>query len=256
MNFDVWQWGVLFAAAFLAGVSKTGIVGLGILFVALFANVFPDTKEASGVVLPLLIAGDLVAVFCYRRHADWRYFRRLFPWAALGVVAGYFAMERIDGAQARVLVGGIVVCFSLLHVWRRRKSARAAPEADGGAAREEAPPAGFAPFIGVLAGFTTLVANAAGPLVTIFFLAARLPKMEFVGTGAVLFLVLNWFKVPFMAQLGLITVESLRLNLVLIPAVLAGALAGRWMLARINQEIFETLALALGALAGVKLLAG
>ncbi|MDR1498045.1 MAG: sulfite exporter TauE/SafE family protein [Puniceicoccales bacterium] len=256
MNFDTWQWAALFAGAFLAGFSKTGVAGIGILFVALFANVFSSAKEATGVVLPLLIAGDLVAVFFYRAHARGRHFWRLFPWSALGVVVGFFTMGSIDDAQARVLIGGIVLGFSLLHVWRRWRLSRIRAAAGRSPHEEEPPPAWFAPFIGTLAGFTTLVANAAGPLVTIFFLAVRLPKMEFVGTGAVLFLVLNWFKLPFMTHLGLVTATSLRLNLVLIPAVIAGALTGRWLLARVNQTLFEVLALAFGALAGIKLLVG
>ena len=112
----------------------------------------------------------------------------------------------------------------------------------------------FSPVIGLLVGFTTLVANAAGPLATVYFLAARLPKMEFVGTGAVFFMILNWYKVPFMADLGLLNGQSLKFNLLLAPAVLIGALVGRWVLPKIDQALFENLALLLSAVAGMKLL--
>lgn len=247
-EFDLWQWGLLVAASVLVGVSKTGVAGLGILFVALFAIVFPDVRTATGIVLPLLIVGDAVAVVLYRRHMQWRWFARLFPWAALGVIAGFCAMSYISAVQARVLTGAIVLTLSLLHLARRSRE-----NAANGAKGPEMPH-WFAPVIGTLAGFTTLVANAAGPLTTLFFLSARLPKLEFVGTGAIFFMLLNWFKVPFMAQLGLITRESLQLNALLLPAVLAGTLAGRLMLAHINQRLFETLALTLGILAGIKLM--
>ena len=108
--------------------------------------------------------------------------------------------------------------------------------------------------MGILAGFTTLIANAAGPLMAIYLLAMRLPKMEFVGTGAVFFMILNWFKVPFMVNLGLIDTGSVRFDLLLAPAVVLGAFAGRALLPRVNQRLFENLALALSAIAGARML--
>jgi hypothetical protein len=108
--------------------------------------------------------------------------------------------------------------------------------------------------LGIAVGFITLVANAAGPLMAIYLIAMRLPKMQFVGTAAVFFMVLNLFKVPFMVKLGLITAQSFEFNLALAPAVLLGAVAGRWLLMRINQLLFEKLVLALSAIAGVLLI--
>ncbi|AWI09893.1 sulfite exporter TauE/SafE family protein [Ereboglobus luteus] len=251
MTLDLWQWIAVVFAALLVGFSKTGIAGLGILFVAIFASVLPSTKQASGIVLPLLIIGDTIAVIAYRRHMRWTHFWKLFPWAALGVFAGWLAMGRIDDAQARLLTGAIIVALTVMHIWRRRQASR---RTAAGITDEPALPVWFAPMIGVLAGFTTLIANAAGPLAVIYFLTMRLPKMEFVGTHAVFFMILNWFKVPFMVSLGLINLDSLKFNAVLIPAVLVGAVAGRWILGRINQKIFETATLALGALAGLNLL--
>jgi uncharacterized membrane protein YfcA len=251
MTLDAWQWVAVFSAALLVGVSKTGITGMGILFVAIFASVLPGTKQASGIVLPLLIAGDAIAVIAYRRHMRWMYFRKLFPWAALGVFCGWLAMGRIDDTQARVLTGAIVVALTVTHVWRRWRASR---RAAAGVIEEPALPFWFAPMIGVLAGFTTLIANAAGPLAVIYFLTMRLPKMEFVGTSAIFFMILNWFKVPFMVSLGLINFDSLKFNAMLIPAVLAGAALGWWILGKINQKVFENIALALGALAGLNLL--
>lgn len=251
MTLDTWQWIAVFFAALLVGVSKTGIAGIGILFVAIFAGVLPSAKQASGIVLPLLIVGDAVAVIVYRRHMQWRYFWKLFPWAALGVLGGWFAMGRIDDAQARTLTGAIIVALTAMHLWRRWRAAR---RAAAGITREPSIPVWFAPMIGVLAGFTTLIANAAGPLAVIYFLAMRLPKMEFVGTSAVFFMILNWFKVPFMVSLGLINFDSLKFNALLVPSVLIGAVLGRWVLMRINQKVFESVTLALGALAGLNLL--
>jgi hypothetical protein len=238
------QWALAVVAALIVGISKSGIGGLGMLAVVLFAQIMP-AKQATGVVLPLLCLGDLVGATVYRRHANWSHIWRLFPWTAGGVLAGYFALNRIDEHQARVLIGGIIVGLVVLQLVRRRTGR---DEAGHGA--------WFAPTIGVLAGFTTLVANAAGPLMAVYMLAMRLPKMDFVGTGAVFFLWLNLFKVPFMAHLGLVNAESLALNLALAPLVLGGAWLGRRLVLRIDQRSFETLALGLGLLAGLKLLLG
>ncbi len=242
MSFDTWQWALAVVGALAIGLAKTGIGGLGMLAVVIFANLMP-AKAASGVVLPMLVLADVVAVLSYRRHAQWSYLWKLFPWTAAGVVAGYFAMGRIDDRQASLMIGVIVLGLLGLHLWRRRR---------GGA--EAMQGAWFAPVVGILAGFTTLVANAAGPLMAIYLLAMRLPKMEYMGTGAVYFMLMNLFKVPFMMQLDLVNATSLTFNLWLAPAVLAGALLGRWVLVRIDQRLFENLALGLAGLAGLRLL--
>jgi uncharacterized membrane protein YfcA len=258
MHFEPWQWVLAIVAALLVGVSKTGIAGVGMLFVVIFAQIMP-AKQATGIVLPLLCFGDLVAVASYRQHTQWRFLWRLFPWTAAGVVIGYFALGRIDDRETRLLIGLIVVSLVTLHVTRRLLAARKLKleplaAADGGAIAVEEYGWWFPPFIGVLAGFTTLVANAAGPLMVIYLLAMGLPKMEFVGTGAVFFMLLNLFKVPFMVHLGLINAGSFTINLLLAPAVFAGALLGKKILTRIDQKLFENLALGLSAVAGLKLL--
>jgi len=243
MTFEPWQWALAVLGALAIGLAKTGINGLGMLAVVVFANLLP-AKQASGVVLPMLVLADLVAVGSYRQHAQWSYLWKLFPWTAAGIVGGYFALGRMDDRQAKVLIGVIILGMLAMHLWRRRRAGGEEPEHAGW----------FAPVIGVLAGFTTLVANAAGPLMAIYLLAMRLPKMEFVGTGAVFFMLLNWFKVPFMVNLGLITANSVKFNLFLAPAVLVGTFAGRWLLTRINQKWFENLALGLSAIGAMRLL--
>jgi uncharacterized membrane protein YfcA len=282
MTLDPWQWLLATLAAIIVGFSKTGIGGLTLLAVALFAQIFPGhTKQVSGLILPLLIVGDLVAVGSYRRHIQWKFLWKLFPFTALGVLLGWFAMGLIDDREARLLIGAIIVAMVAMHLWRRRTQTAANPSPKSlspalgtlcpAAASISSAPAvprispvftapvadhgvWFAPTMGILAGFTTLIANAAGPLLAIYLLAMRLPKLEFVGTGAVFFMILNWFKVPFMVDLGLITTASAQFNLLLAPAVILGAFLGRAVLPRVDQRLFENLALALSAVSGIRML--
>lgn len=250
VSFEPWQWALLALAASFVGLSKSGIPGVGILVVGIFSNLLP-AKLATGMVLPLLIVGDIAAVKTYRQHTQWRHVWRLFPWTGAGVLAGWFALDWMSNRDVAIAIGVILLAMLALHLWRGRKEAAEKLE------RElVAHGPWFAPLIGVLAGFTTMIANAAGPLMILYLLAMRLPKMEFLGTGAVYFFALNLFKVPFMIDRGLITTDSLVINFWLAPAVIVGSIAGRMLAWRIPQKLFERLALGLTFLAAVKLLWG
>lgn len=267
MHLDAWQWALAALGAFSVGLSKTGIAGIGIFAVAIFASVFPPLIS-TGVVLPILIAADVVAVASYRRHAMWPHLWRLFPWAAAGIVLGYFAMGHVSGQVVAKLIGGVLIALVALHLWRN-KNTREQPaqsqvpvlQASGGqppqtAAEPLVPGSWFAPAMGLTAGFTTMLANAAGPVMIMYLLAMRLPKMEFFGTAAWYFLVLNLFEVPFSRHLGLISPSSLLVDLWLAPVAVAGALFGRALIPHINQKLFENLALLFTVLAALRLLLG
>ena len=237
MHLELWQWALGALGAFLVGLSKTGIPGLGILNVAIFALVFP-ARESVGLVLVILICGDIVAVSTYRHDASWPHLIRLFPWAAAGIVAGYFALGRVDDGQMRHLIGVILLSLVVFQYIRSRRP--------GGPDSEAQPPGPWlAPIAGISAGFTTMVANAAGPVMVLYLLAMRLPKLVFIGTAAWYFLLLNLFKVPFSASLGLINSSSLGVSLLLGPFAMIGALVGRPIAERLNQRLFELIALGL-----------
>jgi uncharacterized membrane protein YfcA len=244
MHLELWQWALGAFGALLVGLSKTGIPGLGILNVAIFALVFP-ARESVGLVLIILICGDLVAVSRYPRDASWSHLWRLFPWAATGVILGFFALERIDSLQMRHLIGIILLSLSMLQFVRSRRAAIT----DEATSRPW-----LAPLAGITAGFTTMVANAAGPIMVLYLLSMRLPKIIFVGTTAWYFLVLNLFKTPFSAALGLINWSSLGVSLWLCPFAILGALVGRPIVEHINQRIFELTALALTFVAALLML--
>ena len=158
------------------------------------------------------------------------------------MVLGWLAFDRVNDRQAQGLIGAIILGLVVMQLIRRKWGGH---EAEHGA--------WFAPAIGVLAGFTTLVANAAGPLMVVYMLAMRLPKRDWVGTSAVFFLLLNLFKVPFMIDLGFIHATSFAFNVWLAPVVLAGAWFGRKLVMKIDQQAFENLALALSLIAGLNL---
>jgi uncharacterized membrane protein YfcA len=251
-SYSVAQWTVLFFASFFVGLSKTGIPGVGIFAIGLFATVIP-ARASAGVVLPLLIAADMVAVVTYWRDARWAQLLRLFPWAIFGIIVGWLAMDHINDKQTARLIGlilTIMVTLQMLRGWQRRR--KNAPQADPDA--ESVHGHTYTASMGALAGFTTMVANAAGPIMNLYLVAMRMPKMAFMGTAAWYFFLLNSFKVPFSINLGLINWPSFVLNLKLIPPVLIGAIFGRLLLPYINQRLFEFIALGFALVAGIRLL--
>lgn len=245
-----WGWLIAIIGAFLIGLSKTGIAGLGVFAVALYTLIFP-ARASTGIVLPILIIGDVVAVLSYRRHAVWSHLVRLLPWTALGVVVGYFALGWLDPQQVGKLIGVILIVITLLQYWRMRST-----EGVERAGQAAAHNLWLAVLVGILAGFFTMVANAAGPIIIIYLLAMGLPKIEFMGTSAWFYFLLNVAKTPFSASLGLITPESLQLDLMVAPFVIAGGLAGYQILKRIDQRLFEQLALVFTLIAAVRLVLG
>ena len=215
------------------------------LTVALFANTLP-ARESTGALLPLLLCADVFGVAFFQKHASWPHLWKLCPWVAGGVGAGYFALDHISNAQVQRMIGAILLAMVGLSLWRQRRPDQAnslVPHAWW-----------FAAITGLLAGFTTMVANAAGPVMILYFLAIGLPKLAFVGTGAWFFMLVNAFKVPFSVHLGLITSSSLALDALLLVPMIPGALLGPVILRRIDQKQFEFMVLILTAVATLRLL--
>jgi hypothetical protein len=238
-----WQWLVAIAGALCAGLSKAGFTGVALVSVVGFASIV-GARDSTGVVLPLLIFADIGAVVLFKQHARWDYIRKTLPPACIGVIAGAFIMRRLDNASFRPLLGGLILALTALQFVRLRW-----PDAYGQVPHARSVAWG----LGLLAGLTTMMANAAGPLVALYCVAVSLPKFEVVGTLAWFFFIINLFKVPFSASLGLIHGSSLMLNVVLIPAIVVGLLSGHWLLRHVSQRVFEALLLAFAALAALRL---
>ena len=245
VNLEPWQWALLATGAFFTGLSKTGIAGLGVLSVALFANALP-ARDSTGALLPLLVCADFFGVAFFRKHAEWSHLWKLFPWVVLGIVLGCFALDKLSDTQSRRTIGAILLGMIVLQIWRQRQP--------GDLVARLPHTNWFVALTGIAAGFATMTANAAGPLMTLYLLAIGLPKLVLVGTGAWFFLLVNVFKVPFSLHLGLITTDSLWMDLFLLIPMLPGALLGPVMLKRINQSAFETMALVFTILAAIRLL--
>ena len=236
------MWWAAGLAAALVGLGKNGLPGLGILVVPLMAYAFP-ARESVGILLPMLVVGDVMAIAIYRRHAQWRTLLGLLPYVLAGMIAAAFLLARIDDATMRPLLGGLILLLLAIELLRMRFPWQRLPHHPA-----------FVGTIGASAGFATTLGNAAGPIMSLYFLSRGLPKHQFVGTAAWFFFVVNCSKLPIYAHLGMITPDTLRLNAALIPLIVAGGWLGVRLLPVIPQHLFNKLVLALTALAAIGLL--
>lgn len=213
-------------------------------------------RESTGVLLPVLIAGDLIAVHTYRRHAHWPTLWRLFPAVGAGVLAGTAFMMWADDAAVRTSIGAILLLMAGFTVLRRRmdRAVQEGTDATTGPGQLSRGARAKARSYGVLGGFTTMVANAGGPVMSLYLLSAGFKKLGFLGTSAWFFLIVNSFKVPFSVGLGLIDLRSLALDAALVLFVIPGAYLGKICVDRIDQRLFERLVIAATVLGGVQLL--
>lgn len=226
------------------GVSKSGFAGVSMLHVLIFAFIF-GAKDSTGVLLPMLIVGDVCAIWFFGKKVDWKQVKKLLPPTLIGVVLGTLAMSRIDESWFKPLVGIIILALTGVQITRmlRPKLFDQFPQR-----------AWFAWSLGLLAGITTMMANAAGPVVALYMLAISMPKLNLVGTSAWLFLIINIFKLPFSYSLGLISGPSLLIDVLFSPAILLGMGLGSWMLNRIPQREFNILLLIFTGIASLRLI--
>lgn len=228
----------------LVGLSKTGLPGAGMIAVTVLAFIM-DAKMSVGFLLPLLVTGDIIAVILYRHNVVWTQLMKLIPWALAGILIGYHLMGMISSNILRPLIGIIVLTLLSLDLYVHHLS--------------KPVPTGrwyLAAITGIAAGIATMLANAAGPIITVYFLAMRFDKRNFIGTSAWYFLTLNLIKIPFFIfqDPPLITRTSFTANLTLIPYILVGALTGMLLLKYISQKWFTIIVRILTLIAAVRLL--
>lgn len=227
-SFTVGQFVIFYLVALLVGMAKTGVHGAGMLSVPLLAMVFGG-QSSSGILLPVLCIADVLGLLYYHRHASWVHLKQLFPWAAAGTVLGAFVGGFIDDSTFKVLMAAAIFGSVTIMVFLERRQSITLPES---------------PFVaratGLLAGFTSMVGNLAGPMMAVYFLMMRLPKYVFIGTTAWFFLVMNFFKVPFHVFVwDTISWSTILIDLTAIPAIIVGAILGVVIVRNLSEKVYR-----------------
>lgn len=237
------SWFFSFLAAFLLGTSKAGIKGVGVVIVTLMAIVFGG-KSSTGALIPMMLFADLLAVIYYNKYTQWKYLVKLMPTMVIGVLIGvWFGNDISDELFKRIMAFLILGIVIFMIIMEKRKST-AVPNTRI-----------FSNTMGLLSGFTSMIGNLAGAFSNIYFLAMRFPKNEFIGTAAWLFFIINIFKLPFHIFVWkTISVETLSINLVLIPAILVGFFLGIKLVKLINNEAYRKFIIIVTAIGALVLL--
>jgi len=229
--------------AFLLGVSKSGIKGIASLIVTGLALVY-GAKNSTGILMPLLLVGDVFAITYYKRHVQKEYIIKLLPWMIVGVLLGVVGGKYITEDLFKYGMAAIILfSVGLMYYWENKKD-KSVPSHWS-----------FASSMGLLAGFTTMIGNLAGAFSNIYFLAMRLPKNNFIGTAAWLFFLINSFKVPFhIWSWETINSESILISIQLVPFVIVGLIAGVFLVKKIENDNYRKLILLFTAIGGIAIL--
>jgi uncharacterized membrane protein YfcA len=243
MNISVLGWILAILGSFLLGVAKGGIKGLGAIISIMLALVF-GSKASTGIVMPLLICGDIFAVIYYNRHTRWFYLRRLMPWVVIGVLIGVWYGKDLAENQFKIGMAIIILVSAVFMGFTESNKSIQIPDNKI-----------FAAIMGSLSGFSTMVGNLAGPFSELYFLAVRVPKEIFIGTAAWLFFMTNIFKLPFHIWVWkTIHMDSLFVDLILLTPLIVGLIAGIKLVKVINQKQFRMLIIILTGLGAILIL--
>ncbi len=239
-SLSILDWSLAITASLLLGISKSGLKGIGIIIVTILALVF-GSKASTGILMPLLVIGDVFAIIYYRRHVQWKYLFKLLPWMVIGVLIGVFAGKDLPEVIFKKGMATVIFISVVIMFWWDYKNIQKIPTNRF-----------FAVSMGLSAGIATMIGNLAGAFANIYFLAMQMPKNHFIGTAAWLFFIVNLFKVPFHVYYWeTINFETLKVNVFLIPALLTGLLLGVRLVARIGGASFRRLILVLTAIGAI-----
>ena len=243
LEITITDWILAGMAAGLIGISKSGLKGIGILIVTIMALVF-GSKESTGIILPLLIVGDILAVVYYRRDVQVKLLLRLLPWMMGGVIIGALIGKDLpEELFKRAMAVIIIVSVIIMWAWERRKD------------RPIPTQLWFAGMMGTMAGITTMIGNLAGAFANIFFLAMRLPKNQFIGTAAWLFFIVNLFKLPFhIFYWKTITLDTFWVDLKLVPLTIICFIAGVRLISLIKNDHYRKMILILTGIGALLIL--
>ena len=224
--------GLAITATLLLGIGKSGIKGLGVVIVTLMAIVFGG-KASTGILMPMMITADIFAVIYYHRHTQWYFLKKLLPMMVVGVILGVWLGNGISEALFKQIMAVFMLLTVVIMIWMDRTKTFGIPKHWA-----------FSSFMGLLSGVTSMIGNLAGSFASIYLLAIRLPKNEFIGTAAWLFFIINVFKLPFHIFVWkTVNTETLQLNLILAPAIIIGFFLGIKLVKRINNDLYRKLVL-------------
>lgn len=223
------QWTILSLAALSIGMSKTGVQGIMLMIVPLMAMAF-GAKESTGVILPMLCMADIIAVAYYKRIADWKTVAKLLPTAVLGFFLAIGVDNMIPSSQFRQLMGWTLMLALVVMIWSEIF----------GKENRWMKKWWYAAIFGLLGGFTTMIGNAAGPVMSVYLLSMRKEKMEYIGINAWFFLIVNLLKVPLQAFVwDNITLPTFGLNVLMLPVIGIGALLGIRIIKLFPEKAFR-----------------
>jgi uncharacterized protein len=232
------QWTVAILSAVFVGVGKSGLNSISIITVTTFAWVF-GSKISTGILLPMLIVGDVLAVLYYKRTVHWQSFWRLLPWVIFGILVAVWVGKDLDETVFKTLMASIVLITVIGLFWLEYRPLKQVSH-------------GFSAVLGMATGFTTMVGNQANGFSTVYFMSMRFSKNQFIGTNAWLFLFINIFKLPFhIFSWQTINSESLSINLCLVPFLIVGFYLGRVIVKKIDEKQYRQIILWLTAAAAL-----
>jgi uncharacterized membrane protein YfcA len=228
-SLSVIDWVLIVFCAMLIGMSKTGVPGVSMIVVPTLAIIFGG-KQSTGILLPILIMADVFAVIYYHRHAQWTHLLRALPWAIAGLFLALWIGNQVNDVQFKRIIAITVFVSIALMIWK-----------DYGYKKEFTPDHwGFAAFLGIIGGFATMIGNVAGPIFAIYLLAMHLDKKSYIGTTAWFFFIINLSKFPLQALVWKnITIETLTIDLIVLPAIAIGAWFGIYAVKRIPEKAYK-----------------
>jgi uncharacterized membrane protein YfcA len=236
LQLSLGEWVLAYFAAFIIGLAKAGIKGIGTIGLIILALLY-GTKISTGIVLPMLVMADSFAVLYFRRHIEWHYLKKLIPWMVAGILIAVWIGKDLPESMFKYGMGGMILFSVILMFIQEFKRSAYIPDNQL-----------FASFMGTMAGFATMIGNLAGPFTNVYFLAMRVPKHVFIGSLAMLFFLVNVFKVPFhIWSWKTITYHTFHINLALVPGLVIGLLAGIRIIEAIPEKLFRWLILTLTA---------
>ncbi|AKA68218.1 sulfite exporter TauE/SafE family protein [Clostridium scatologenes] len=244
LNLSMYQWVWVILAAFFIGFSKTGISSFMMPAIPIVAGIFGG-KGSTGVVLPMLILGDVFALYYYNRHAEWNNIRKLLPWTLVGLALGIIVGNYVDDKQFKAFIAiSVLICLFILIYTERKGENFHVPQN-----------AFLYALTGILCGFTSMIGNAAGPIFSVYLLFMGFKKNDFMGTTAWFFFIINITKVPLQIIFwNNIPIKTVFLAGIMIPAIALGAVLGVLLIKKLNEKLFHRVILLVTAIAAIKLL--